>query len=208
MTGPGEKNPNYRHGTYCTKHLCACGRERDYRAKECSRCARRGYSKGGEPLVSDEAVVDAVKRNDTFKKAAASLQVSRQTVTRAAERLGLDTSHFRHGRGRPYSHEELFREGATRRLAIRERFKALNNVSYVCSACGIGPEWNGLPLLLEADHVNGNKTDNRVNNLRWLCPNCHTQQPTSKGKNYHKYGNKRLNMAEKKELVAEEGGKL
>lgn len=54
---------------------------------------------------------------------------------------------------------------------------------YCCSKCNIDPEWEGEPLTLELDHVNGISTDNRVENLRWLCPNCHTQTKTYKGKN-------------------------
>lgn len=50
----------------------------------------------------------------------------------------------------------------------------------VCSLCGQGPEWNGLALTLQVDHIDGNSDNNLPDNLRLLCPNCHTQQPTSK----------------------------
>jgi predicted RNA-binding Zn-ribbon protein involved in translation (DUF1610 family) len=46
---------------------------------------------------------------------------------------------------------------------------------YVCEQCGLGPEWNCLPLVLHIDHVNGLHHDYRPANLRFLCPNCHSQ---------------------------------
>ncbi|MBX9580218.1 MAG: HNH endonuclease [Gemmataceae bacterium] len=43
-----------------------------------------------------------------------------------------------------------------------------------CTRCGIS-EWQGCPLSLHLDHVNGVNNDNRLENLRFLCPNCHSQ---------------------------------
>jgi 5-methylcytosine-specific restriction endonuclease McrA len=46
--------------------------------------------------------------------------------------------------------------------------------------------WNGLPIPLELDHVNGMRSDNRLSNLRILCPNCHAQTPNYRGRNIGK----------------------
>jgi hypothetical protein len=46
-----------------------------------------------------------------------------------------------------------------------------------CEGCGI-TEWQGKPAPLELDHINGVKRDNRIDNLRILCPNCHAQTLT------------------------------
>lgn len=57
-----------------------------------------------------------------------------------------------------------------------------------CQLCGIGPEWNGRPLVLQLDHTNGNHQDWRLENLRILCPNCHTQTPTFGGRRITGFG--------------------
>jgi heterodisulfide reductase subunit B len=51
-----------------------------------------------------------------------------------------------------------------------------------CECCGI-IEWNGKPAPIELDHINGNRRDNSLDNLRVLCPNCHAQTDTYRGKN-------------------------
>ena len=51
-----------------------------------------------------------------------------------------------------------------------------------CLHCGVGRVWNGAPLVLEIDHINGVHTDDSRNNLRSLCPNCHSQTPTYKNR--------------------------
>jgi hypothetical protein len=52
-----------------------------------------------------------------------------------------------------------------------------------CNECGIGESWNGKQLTLQLDHINGNSDDNGLNNLRLLCPNCHSQTETYGSKN-------------------------
>lgn len=51
-----------------------------------------------------------------------------------------------------------------------------------CECCGQEPVWNGNKLVLQLDHINGNHKDNRIENLRVICPNCHTQTETFCGK--------------------------
>lgn len=71
--------------------------------------------------------------------------------------------------------------GTIKRI-IRDRNFLPNN----CSECGIGPKWNGMPLVLQCDHINGVNTDQRLENLRVICPNCHTQTDTYAGRNAQK----------------------
>jgi hypothetical protein len=73
---------------------------------------------------------------------------------------------------------QLLRDGSPlSQNRLRKYAKKFNLFPYVCQ-CGQLPEWNGRPLTLQLDHVSGKKDDCRVINLRWLCPNCHTQTET------------------------------
>jgi ssDNA-binding Zn-finger/Zn-ribbon topoisomerase 1 len=56
---------------------------------------------------------------------------------------------------------------------------------YECEECGIS-EWNNKPIVLELDHIDGNRNNNILSNLKILCPNCHSQTDTFKGKNKNK----------------------
>lgn len=82
------------------------------------------------------------------------------------------------------SDANLFVENSsTCRTVIRRRFIQLAIVEYKCSECPIVDEYNGKPITLQLDHINGVCNDHRLANLRWLCPNCHSQQETSFGRN-------------------------
>ena len=66
--------------------------------------------------------------------------------------------------------------------AIKQRIVKDNLLEYRCVKCGID-EWQGETIVLDLDHINGNNRDNRLENLRYLCPNCHSQTDTYKGRN-------------------------
>lgn len=53
---------------------------------------------------------------------------------------------------------------------------------YKCSCCSIS-EWNNKPIVLEIDHIDGNSENNSPENIRFICPNCHSQTDTYKAKN-------------------------
>jgi|LakMenEpi03Aug12_release.lakeMendotaPanAssembly.Ray.scaffolds.fasta_scaffold1106962_2 hypothetical protein len=71
-------------------------------------------------------------------------------------------------------------EGLTVSSKTAKRYLMDKNAS--CSCCGIS-EWNGLPLVLELEHKDGNGENNDLKNICLLCPNCHSQTATYKNKN-------------------------
>ena len=81
---------------------------------------------------------------------------------------------------------EIFCLNGLARLAIVSRYaKSRGIIPYKCR-CGIVDEWLDLPITLQLHHKNGNKRDNRKENLEYLCPNCHTQTDNYSGKKNRK----------------------
>lgn len=62
--------------------------------------------------------------------------------------------------------------------SLKKRLMKENLLGNSCAICNILPEWNGKKLVLQMDHINGIHNDNRLENLRLLCPNCHSQTET------------------------------
>jgi len=120
-------------------------------------------------------------------------------MRRSIERLGLDTAHFdgqgwRRGwkgapggqRARPLS--MILVAGSTYPThALRRRLIAEGVKPARCEMC-LCERWRNLPAPLQLDHVNGDRTDHRLENLRILCANCHAQTDTWCGRNRGRYG--------------------
>lgn len=80
--------------------------------------------------------------------------------------------------------ENIFIQNSTASQKILRKYYILGEYTpYVCSICGQKPEWQGKPLTLILDHINGDNKDDRLENLRWVCPNCNQQLDTTGAKN-------------------------
>lgn len=70
--------------------------------------------------------------------------------------------------------------------AVRRRVLADKLLIYECSFCKVGPEWRGAPMVLDLDHIDGDRKNNELSNLRFLCKNCHSQTETYGSRNHIK----------------------
>ncbi|MEU8436940.1 HNH endonuclease [Streptomyces sp. NPDC029216] len=142
---------------------------------------------------TEERLRELVAASTSVKEVVARLGISQvggnQThISRRIAALGIDTSHFQTSRrARPKgslgpmlalrSPEDGRVPGERLRRALLD-----SGVPEKCAECGVGVEWNGRPLRHEVDHVSGDWWDNRPENLRLLCPNCHAATDTYRGR--------------------------
>lgn len=106
-----------------------------------------------------------------------------QTLKNRLEKYNIDTSHFTHSNGSLRTEENvLCKDSTASQATLRRWFIKGNYIEYKCDICGIDGIWNNKSLILQLDHKNGDNHDNRIENLHWLCPNCHSQTDTFCGK--------------------------
>lgn len=113
-------------------------------------------------------------------------------ISRKVKAFGIDTSHFAPpspaGRRKTRRTPEALlvqQEGPQARRTQGEQLKwalGMLGVPERCARCGTEPVWQGHPLPLEVDHIDGDWRNNRPANLRLLCPNCHSTTDSYRGR--------------------------
>jgi hypothetical protein len=141
--------------------------------------------KQGKIQVTDEQITEAFKSGMTLHKAAVELQLTTVTLWRKAKKLGLEWKSIERQHRLPkvplseilngdHPHFQTFK--------LKNRLISEGVKENKCEVCNIS-EWNGLPLIMQLDHIDGDSHNHKLSNLRLICPNCHAQTETYCGKN-------------------------
>ena len=133
--------------------------------------------------ISKETFIEICNQQPTMAKAAVALGLHFNTFKKYAIRYGCyEPNQAGKGIKKDIKKRITRLEDYATRACVRKTIIRDNLLPYECSECGIS-EWNGRKLALHLDHINGKNGDHRLENLRFLCPNCHSQTETYTGKN-------------------------
>jgi len=151
----------------------------------------------GKPRTyTDEQFVEAVKTSLSYRQVLSKLGLKQAggnyaVMKQRIQSMGLDVSHMTgqaHLKGKTHNFNTKPIEYYLTENSYHQSYKLKNRLlqegikTHQCEECGI-THWNGKITPIELDHINGNRYDNRLENLRLICPNCHAQTETYRGKN-------------------------
>ena len=171
--------------------------------------------------IPKEKLLELVETSNSIKELVGKIGLNNKsgsndvTVKQCLEHNGIDWKPLalkgklninRKGTNRTVSNEELFINNSKHgRNVVRGRILRDNLIPYKCAICGQEPEWNGKPMPLILDHINGVRDDHRLDNLRFVCGNCNLQLDTTAGKNNSK---RRKELAEQVSAYLKERGRI
>lgn len=133
---------------------------------------------------SDEEFISKAKESKSYtelsKKLGHNGSSGALVAKKRAIQLGVEVKANYHKRT---PDDEFYSKGTIRSTSgLRYRVIKDNFMPYTCSCCGIST-WQNKPITLQLDHIDGDPSNNTKENLRWLCPNCHSLTDTYCGKN-------------------------
>lgn len=126
-----------------------------------------------------EILEPIVKSSKTYAECLEKLGIKKtggnyKNLQKNIDKFNIDISHMVHksiNQGREFKkYEELTTNDSIKKRLILER-------GHKCECCGL-EHWLELPITIELEHINGDNRDNSKENLKLLCPNCHSQTPT------------------------------
>lgn len=143
---------------------------------------------------TERQLAEAIKNSTSLAQTLSKLGVAPcggnyYVLNRAIKYFDLNISHFTGqlwNKGKTIGPKQPLRKYLSNELQIqscklKNRLLSEGYFARMCSNCE-NTEWLGKPIPLELDHINGNRSDNRLINLRLLCPNCHAFTPTYRGR--------------------------
>jgi len=145
----------------------------------------------GRRTWSKESLKRAIKESWSISEVVRKLgltvtSTNWKTIQKYIQEWDLNISHFRKRIQQKIkrSLKEILKKGSIiESCQLRKKLLKADLLEKKCYKCRLGSEWQGELLTLQLDHINGDRYDNRLENLRLLCPNCHSQTLTYGRKN-------------------------
>jgi 5-methylcytosine-specific restriction endonuclease McrA len=139
-----------------------------------------------QKIVSDEQIKEAYEKYETLHIASSELGMTIVSLWRRAKKIGLawKDKNYRSVQPTKIPTIEILegRHPYYQTLKLKKRLIKEGIKENKCDICGI-TEWNGKLISMQLDHINGDSHNHKLENLRMICPNCHSQTETYCGKN-------------------------
>lgn len=136
--------------------------------------------------ITDEQIIEVYKKHDMLHHASSELQMTTVSLWRRAKKLGLKwkDKNYRPRNTQKIPTKEILdgKHPYYQTLKLKKRLLKEGIKENKCDICEI-TTWNGKPISMQLDHIDGNSHNHKLENLRMTCPNCHSQTETYCGKN-------------------------